>query len=293
MWCRALEKSPMIKVDNLTKRFGRFTAVQDLSFRVDGARALALWGPNGAGKTTVLKCMLGLLRYEGHIAVDNLDLHTDGRTARRLLGYVPQELAFYDDLNLVETAQFFARLRHLPVAVVDDALAQVDLTVHRHKLVRELSGGMKQRLALALALLGDPPVLILDEPTSSLDTGSRGQFLRLLLQVKSAGKTVVFTSHRLDEVEALADQVLVMEHGQAKFTCAADQVATRLNLTTQVRLLIADPQIDPAIAVLHAEGYAAHRNGTGILVQVAPDAKAGPIHSLTRANIHVTDFELE
>jgi ABC-2 type transport system ATP-binding protein/nitrous oxidase accessory protein len=152
---------------------------------------------------------------------------------------------------------------------------------------------MKQRLALALALLGDPPVLILDEPTSNLDAGSRGQFLRLLSQVKALGKTIVFTSHRLDEVEALTDHVLVMEQGRTLFTCPAGELAARLHMTTQVKLHMDAALLESAVAVLRADGFDARRNGTGVFVQVAPDAKALPIHSLSRANIHVSDFEAE
>jgi ABC-type multidrug transport system ATPase subunit len=281
----------MIIVNNLTKRFGRFVAVADLSFSVVPHQALALWGPNGAGKTTVIKCMLGLLRYQGHIAINDIDLAEAGRRARRLLGYVPQELAFYDDLSVATTAHFFARLRRVEPSTVAPLLAQVELADHTGKLVRTLSGGMKQRLALALALLGDPPVLILDEPTSNLDTASRGQLLHMLGQVKAAGKTVVFTSHRLDEVETLADQVLVMEQGKARFTCSAGELAPRLHLTTQVKLHMPLEMIDPAVEVLRADGFEARRNGAGVWVQVQPDAKATPIHTLSRANIHVIDFE--
>jgi ABC-2 type transport system ATP-binding protein/nitrous oxidase accessory protein len=283
----------MIAVAGLSKHFGRFEAVADLSFDVATHRALALWGPNGAGKTTVLKCMLGLLRYQGRITIDGIDLQAGGRRARRLLGYVPQELAFYDDLSVRETARFFARLRRADAGEVAAALEQVGLTPHAQKPVRALSGGMKQRLALALALLGDPPVLVLDEPTSNLDAGGRGQFLRLLREVKAAGKTIMFTSHRLDEVEALADEVLVMEHGRGLFACPATALAARLHLTTQVKLHVPLHQLDTAVAVLNADGFEARRNGSGVFVRVPPDAKAGPIHLLSRADIQVSDFETE
>ncbi|HXF61571.1 MAG TPA: ABC transporter ATP-binding protein [Caldilineaceae bacterium] len=283
----------MITVDLLTKRFGSFVAVEDLSFTVAPHQALALWGPNGAGKTTVLKCMLGLLRYQGRIAINGVDLAVAGKAARRLLGYVPQELAFYDDLSVGETAHFFARLRRVKPANAIGALEQVDLMDHFDKPVRALSGGMKQRLALALALLDDPPVLVLDEPTSNLDAESRGQLLRLLRQVKAQGKTIVFTSHRLDEVEALADQALVMERGRARCSCPAGELATRLGLTTQIKLHVPAGLMDTAVVALLESGYQARRNGAGVLVQVAPGARAGPIHALSRANIHVTDFETE
>jgi ABC-type multidrug transport system ATPase subunit len=280
----------MITVDYLTKRFGKYTAVDRLSFTIPTHRALALWGPNGAGKTTVIKCILGLLGYQGRIAINGVDQAGQGAAVRRQLGYVPQELAFYDDLSVRATAHFFARLRKVDTREVDPALARVGLDIHATKPVRTLSGGLKQRLALAIALLGDPPVLILDEPTANLDAQSRSQFLALLAQLKLFGKTILFTSHRLDEVEALADDVLVMERGQARFTCAADELSARLGLSTQIKLHMPPAQIGEALDVLTAGGFEARRNGTGVLVQVVPDAKAAPIHLLSRANIHVIDF---
>jgi ABC-2 type transport system ATP-binding protein/nitrous oxidase accessory protein len=283
----------MITLSHLTKQFGAFAAVDDLSLKVAPNQALALWGPNGAGKTTVLKCLLGLLRYRGTIEVGGIDIQRQGRQARRLIGYVPQELAFYDDMNTAETVAYFARLRKVTLPAVSFALAPVGLAEHGDKAVGALSGGMKQRLALALALLGDPPVLVLDEPTSNLDAGARAQFLQLLARVKADGKTVLFTSHRLDEVEALADHVLVMEQGRERFTCPAAQLAHRLNLRSQVKLLLPSAQIDPALTLLTADGFQARRNGVGILVDVPHNAKASPIHLLSRAAIEVTDFDME
>ncbi len=283
----------MIAISHLTKQFGSFTAVDDLSLTVAANEALALWGQNGAGKTTVIKCLLGLLPHRGSIEVGGLNIRRQGRAARRLIGYVPQELAFYEDMNAAETVMHFARLRKVAVASVGSILAPVGLAEHARKPVGTLSGGMKQRLALALALLGDPPVLVLDEPTSNLDTEARGQFLTLLAQVKSAGKTVLFTSHRLDEVETLADRVLVMRLGQEEFTAPASQLAQRLNLRTQIKLHLSPEQIDPALGLLSADGFQVRRNGIGIVVDVPHGAKAGPIHALSRADIVVTDFETE
>lgn len=283
----------MIQFTHLTKKFGKFTAVDDLSFQVAPQQAVALWGPNGAGKTTAIKCLLGLLRYQGQITVDGLDAHRQGKAVRRLLGYVPQELAFYDDLSALDTARFYARLKQAPVHRAEAVLVEVGLAEHAGKPVGALSGGMKQRLALGLALLAEPPVLVLDEPTSNLDAAARDQFLHLLKEVKAAGKTVIFTSHRLEEIESLADQVLVLERGRLALACAAEDLPGRLGLRTAIKLRVPEGKLQPAMDVLHAGGFAVHRNGTGILVDVLPGEKAKPIHVLSEADIAVTDFEVQ
>ena len=283
----------MIHFDHLTKTFGRYTAVRDLSLEIAPHEAVALWGPNGAGKTTIIKCLLGLLRYQGRISVDGCDVHKDGRESRRRVGYVPQELAFYDDLSTLDTARFFARLKRVPIAQAPAVLEQVGLREHGDKAVSALSGGMKQRLALGLALLADPPALVMDEPTSNLDTAARNQLLALLAGVKAAGKTILFTSHRIEEVELLADRVVVMEQGEVQFFCPARELAGRLGLRSQVNPRMSGYLLESAVHVLLGEGFQARRNGVGVIVDVEYSEKARPIHALSRANIHVTDFEME
>lgn len=218
------ESQPMISIRNLTKRYPRpgrawwsdatIVAVDDLSFELAAGQSLALWGVNGAGKTTVLKCLLGLLSCEGDLSLNGYDLRREGRAARRHLGYVPQELAFHNDLSVVETCRFYARLKDVSSERIPVVLAQVGLTGQERKAVGALSGGMKQRLALALALLADPPVLLLDEPTSNLDAGTRGEFIDLLVGLRQAGKTLLFTSHHVEEVTQLAERVLILQDGR-------------------------------------------------------------------------------
>lgn len=211
-------------VTNLSKRYpqpGRawwsdatITAIDDLSFTLAQGQSLALWGVNGAGKTTVLKCLLGLLNCEGELWLDGMDLRKDGRNARRHFGYVPQELAFHNDLSVAESCRFYARLKNVPFGRISEVLQQVALIGQERKAVGALSGGMKQRLALALALLSDPPVLLLDEPTSNLDAETRDEFLDLLALLHKTGKSLLFTSHHLEEVEQLADLVLILRDGK-------------------------------------------------------------------------------
>ncbi len=283
----------MIAFNHLRKTYGKFVAVNDLTLDVAPQEAVALWGVNGAGKTTAIKCLLGLLRFSGQIQVNGYDVRKQGRSARRLIGYVPQELAFYKEMSTLDMAHFYARLKATPAARIAPVLEQVGLAEHTRKPVGALSGGMKQRLALGLALLADPPVLVMDEPTSNLDTAARSQLLQLLVQVKEAGKTIVFTSHRIEEVEALADRVAVMEQGALQFTCPADELARRIGLRTQVKFMLPGNLLDAALDVLNRDGLIARRNGVGIIVDVAHGEKARPIHTLHQANIHVTDFEME
>jgi len=283
----------MIEFTDLTKCYGKFTAVDHLTLHIPARQAVALWGVNGAGKTTVIKCLLGLLHFDGRITVDGRDVQRQGRAARQRIGYVPQELAFYKEMTTYDMAAFYARLKSVTADRIEAALAEVGLSEHLDKPVGALSGGMKQRLALGLALLADPPVLVMDEPTSNLDTAARSQLLQLLVRVKQAGKTILFTSHRIEEIEALADEVAVMERGQLQFRCSAAGLASRLGLRTQVKFILPGHQLDHALAVLQREGLAARRNGVGVIVEVAPGEKARPIHTLRRADIEVIDFEVE
>jgi ABC-type multidrug transport system ATPase subunit len=219
----------VIEVTNLTKRFGRFTAVEDLSFAVGTGEAIALWGANGAGKTTAVRCLLNLFPFEGEIAINGLDVRRAGKEVRRMIGFVPQELSFHDDMTVAETLIFYARLKKVPDGYdFEPLLDQVRLSPHVNKRVGELSGGLKQRLALAVALLADPPILILDEPTASLDIRAREEFLLLLRSLKYEGKTMIFSSHHLEEVTALADRVLLLEGGRLVVDAAPDQLERRL-----------------------------------------------------------------
>ena len=218
------EDSSMLTIRNLTKRYPRpgrawwsdetITAVDNLSFDLPAGTSIALWGVNGAGKTTVIKCLLGLLASEGELHLNGYDLRRAGRTARRFLGYVPQELAFHNDLSVAESCRFYARLKEVGDERIPVVLALVGLTGQEKKAVGALSGGMKQRLALALALLADPPVLLLDEPTSNLDETTRDDFIDLLVRLRDAGKTLLFTSHYADEVTRLAERVLILRDGR-------------------------------------------------------------------------------
>jgi ABC-type multidrug transport system ATPase subunit len=282
----------MIRINGLTRRFGRLTAVDDLSLEIGRGESVALWGANGAGKTTVIRCILGLLRFRGTIEVGGFSVRRRGKRARQLIGYVPQELGFYDDLRATEAITFFGRLKGLRIRETDAVLAKVGLEGHGSKRIRQLSGGMKQRLALAIAMLGDPPVLVLDEVTASLDACGREAFVSLLAQLSGSGRTMLFASHRVEEVTALAHRVVMLERGRIAREVKSAEFASHLSIDTMLHLFMRPGVRAEAIQLLNQRGFAARMNGAGLLVPVAVDQKAGPFRVLAEGRIAIDDFEL-
>jgi len=284
----------MIEVKNLTKRFGNLTAVDDLSFTVQPGQAVALWGANGAGKTTAVRCLLNLIPFDGTITLNDIDVKKQGKIARRLTGFVPQELTFHDDMSVEETITFYARLKKVPNGTdFSGLLARLSLIPHIDKPIRDLSGGLKQRLALALALLADPPILILDEPSANLDIRAREDFLLLLHNLKQAGKTMVFSSHRLEEVTALADRVLLLEAGKLVVDSPPSEIEQRLGWHTTLHIYLAEQYVDSAIKSLSTYGLPVSKNGRGVRVQVKPGEKGKVLRVLYEAGIDVDDFTVE
>jgi len=272
----------MIRLEDLSVRFGKTTVLDGLSIDLPAGGSLALWGENGAGKTTAIRAMLGLLPFDGQVSIAGFALPEQGRKARAAVGYVPQQLAFYDDMPVAATLRFFAGLRRAPAAQAPALLERVGLSAHAGKPVGALSGGMRQRLALAAALLGDP-----------LDAEARADFMDLLDAQRAAGRTLLLTSHRVEEVRRLADQVIVLAGGRERLRCASEDLERALRPETVLRIALAAERIDSALALLDARGFEARRNGHGIRVRVATGQRAAPLATLVEAEIPLTDLSLE
>ncbi len=289
-----------VRVNNFTKQYGKVVALEGVSFSVQPGQALALWGPNGAGKTTLLKAMLGLIDFKGKIEIEGCDVQRAGKQARRQIGYVPQEAIFYD-LSVRATLEFYARLKKVGAelasvqhARVTSLIQRVGLADHAHKPVPALSGGLKQRLALAVALLADPPVLLLDEPTANLDAKARSDYLSLLAALHHEGKTILFASHRIEEVETLADQVLMLEHGKLTETISPEELRARLSSNIEMVLWVNEAQRAHAKNCLTEKGLDAHLNGRGtVVVRIQSQQKMRALNLLNEAGVSVQNFEIE
>jgi ABC-type multidrug transport system ATPase subunit len=283
---------PAIEARGLTKRYGRIAALADVGFAIAPGEALALWGPNGAGKTTILRCLLGLARYDGEVRVEGIDPRRDGRAVRGAIGYLPQDLPV-SPATVGETVAFVARLKRAPLG---PALLQVDrlgIGEQVDKKVSALSGGMRQRLALALALIGAPRILLLDEPTANLDAAGRASVLDLLRDLKRRGMTLLFSSHRPEDVLALADRVVLIEHGVVRRDAGPAEFRDELSAVSSLVLTLSNGHLHEAIATLDELGFAATGEGHVLTVPVAPGQKAHVLGALARGGIDVADFDLE
>jgi ABC-2 type transport system ATP-binding protein len=210
---------PLLDVANLHKRYGRTTALAGVSFRVGEGELFGLLGPNGAGKTTLLSIASCLLEpTSGEARILGRRASTRDRHLRRLIGIVPQELAIYNELNARENLSFFGGLYGLSGERlgrrVDEVLAAVGLTDRAGDRVAGFSGGMKRRLNLGAALVHEPKLLLLDEPTTGVDPQSRNHIFEEVRRLASEGVGVVYTSHYIEEVQALCSRVGIIDHGQ-------------------------------------------------------------------------------
>lgn len=283
----------LLVVRDVTKQYGKVKALDGVSLEAGRGEAIALWGPNGAGKTTLLKAILGLIDFQGDIRVAGCSVRRDGKRARGAIGYVPQESIFHD-WRVRETMAFYARLKKVDGTRIPARLERLGLGEHADKYVSALSGGLKQRLALAIALLADPPVLLLDEPTANLDAQARRDYLALLAALRGEGKTIVFASHRLEELEALADRVLLLNNGRLVDVLTPETLRTSYLSTLEMTLWVPDAQRAAALGHLERLGLSAHLNGRGtVVVQIAGARKMQPLQALDAEGIPVLDFEIE
>ncbi len=207
----------MIEVHDLSKRYDQTPVLDGVSFTVHEGEVVALLGPNGAGKTTLLKCLLGLVRFRGQAYIGGLDVAFWGKEVRRLVGYLPQTPAFPPHLTVADALIYYADLRGLRGEDIDARLAQVGLTAHADKRVGALSGGLRQRLGLAVSLLGDPPILLMDEPVANLDPEGRQLFHELVADLRATGRTVLLSTHVVRMLDGLAERALVLSEGRLAF----------------------------------------------------------------------------
>lgn len=225
-----------VEIENLTKHYGNQPALQEVSFAVLEGTCFGLLGPNGAGKSTTMKIITGIIEGDGGSArVFGLDLLKNRDSVRRRIGYVPQEITLYDKISAYNNLVFFGELygvrgRELSKRI-GEVLAQVGLSDRAKDPVKTFSGGMKRRINMAGALLHKPSLLILDEPTVGIDPQSRNHIFGMIRQLQAEGVTIIYSTHYMEEVESLCDDIAIIDHGrvliQGSLELLLEQYGTR------------------------------------------------------------------
>ena len=209
----------VLSVDRLKKSFGDTQAVAEVSLAIDAGEIFGLLGPNGAGKTTTISMICGLLRPDnGHVVVDGQDFSVDPVAAQKSMGVVPQEVALYEELSAEENLRFWGKLAGLSSQAATvraaEVLEELSLTDRRKDAVRTYSGGMKRRINIGCALLHQPKLLLLDEPTVGIDPQARAKILEFVRELSRRGTGVLYTTHYLEEAEALCDRIGIIDEGK-------------------------------------------------------------------------------
>ena len=290
--------SPMIETEHLTKRYGRFTAVDGLDLAVEPGALYGFIGPNGAGKTTTLRMLAGLLEPTGgRIRLNGQEISQDPQAARWAVGYMPDFFGVYEDMKVWEYLDFYARCYRLDPAqrrrVVDELLELVDLASRRDSWVENLSRGMRQRLCLAHALVHDPRILLLDEPASGLDPRARIEMRELLKELSIMGKTVIVSSHILTELAEMCDQVGIIEKGRLLYSGPLSRLSPHLQGQRRLHLktLAAKDAVETALAnYLGVTEFRPVNSGWEVSFSGEDEALAGLLAHLVERRIPVIHF---
>lgn len=222
----------MLQALALSKKFGSLTAVDDVSFDIKTGEIFSLLGPNGAGKTTTISMLSCLLAPSGGDAfIDGHSITKKPQAVKQVIGYVPQELALYETLSAMQNLTFWGSMYGLSRAEIKErstaVLAQVGLANRAHDRVNTFSGGMKRRLNIAVGLLHRPRLVFMDEPTVGIDPQSRRNILDMVLELRDAGMTVLYTTHYMEEAQELSDRVGIIDHGRM-IACGTQKELTKL-----------------------------------------------------------------
>ncbi len=284
----------MIRFDRATKTFGSLEALAPLDLEIKDSEWLGVFGRNGSGKTTLLRMLVGLSQPSGgQLLIDGKPPGPeDWREFRRSLGFMPERVALFDNLTGEKTLRYFARLKQVDLGEVMPILERVGLADAAHRKTSDYSKGMRQRLNLAQALLGDPKFLVLDEPIEGLDAHGVRDFFELLKSVK--GRTVVFSSHRLPLISRIVDRICILSQGKIKALGTEDELYEQVNLPVRVVIHPADSASTRLAAAVDKLDSASLVSQNGrLVVSVAQKDKLRFLSDLQALSSEMHDIRIE
>jgi ABC-2 type transport system ATP-binding protein len=282
-----------ISVEKLTKKYGDLTAVNDVSFSVHRGEIFAFLGPNGAGKTTTVEILVGLRKpTSGGAHVLGFDILRDQKEIKKRIGVLPQSFNTYDRLTVNENIEYFAGMFNSSPDV-DGLIKLVDLEDKKKEQFRNLSGGLKQRLGIAVALVNDPEIVFLDEPTSGLDPKARHGVWRLIDDLHDRGKTVFLTTHYMEEAEALADRVGIIHYGKIVALDNTDALIAEHGKKNLLVLRKADPKAVPVIKKLGVKANYDKGEGDVTIHLNHAVAVSDLMQALSQARVSFSELQLK
>ncbi len=237
----------MLRIEGLVKKYGKFTAVDQLDLHVNKGSIFGFVGPNGAGKTTTMKIMAGLMSADmGKVYIDDIDVSQNTDLLKQKIGYMPDFFGVYTDLRVDEYMDFYAGTYYIPYAqreeIINNLLELVDLSHKKKDYVDSLSRGMKQRLCLARSLIHDPDILILDEPASGLDPRARVEMKEVLKQLSTLNKTIIISSHILPELAEMCTEIGIIDHGKMVDSGTVSEIMGHISKERVIEIKAADMQ---------------------------------------------------
>jgi ABC-type multidrug transport system ATPase subunit len=282
----------MIEASHLTKRFRKFTAVNDVSFNVENGSTVLLIGPNGAGKTTIIRCIMGLISFNGTILVDGLDVHKRGEAIRGRIGYVPQQLIFPES-KVMEHSKFVCALKRVKTEVIPDKLKLMGLWDYKDVKIQSLSAGLRQRFSIALALMNEPSILIFDEPISNVDIRGQMDFESIVNSLSGQGKTILIATH-FSGLSEFADNAVVLNHGNVIATGSPEELLGKINAKNNLYVKIHNGLTDKAKDVIAKyEGDEITVEGEWIAAKVPASTKIALVNTLLQSGFDVQDLIIE
>ncbi len=288
------EDSPMIRLEAFEKRYGKVEAVKPLDLDISRGESFAFLGPNGGGKTTVLRALVGLhAPTSGRILIDGEDIAKAPDKVKKLLSYVPQRVTMPGQLTAREILNLFANLRGVAPKRIDEVLELFELTGDSDRLTVEYSGGMLQRLGLAVALLEEVPILVLDEPSLNLDPLGIARLHDLLAQLRKKGSTIVFSSHIVHSAIQLADRVGVLVEGKLARLESVPTFMTTVARQTRVRVILTSPA-EPVVDTAQNAGASKCRcDGSELSFAALPRQRLEVIEAIQSVGGIVEEFHTE
>ena len=289
------DNSNIIEVRNLTKTYKKTPAVKNLTLNVKKGEIFGFLGPNGAGKTTTIKSMLGLIYPTvGLVKIKNHEIHRFGKKVKKYIGYMPERISFYDNLTAIQNLEFYASIKDVEKSECETLIKEMGLSQHSHKKVGNYSKGMTQRLGMARAVLGNPEILILDEPSSGLDPRGVRLIREKIKNLNNEGVTIFISSHILSEIQSICSQIGIINQG----SLVAQDTVLELsrNLKVKPKLIMEFSEVNNRIVeiIKNMPGVESLEiNGNYISINCLPEKRAEVIANIFNAGGKIINIQTE